>query len=50
MSHGPMLFPYLDVAMRAIAVLILCVLPVLLVAPLAPRGAARTDKTFRPTD
>lgn len=32
MSESVLLFPYLDVAMRAVAVLILCALPLLLMS------------------
>lgn len=38
MSESLQLFPYIDIAMRAVAVLILCALPVLLL-PLPSRDA-----------
>lgn len=39
MSEATLLFPYIDVAMRVVAVLILCALPILLM-PLPPPVAA----------
>lgn len=47
MSDIPLLFPYLDVAMRVIAVLILCALPLLLMPASPPDGALR--RSSKPT-
>lgn len=46
MSETPvLLFPYLDVAMRAVAILILCALPVVLVPMPGPRRKKALTKT-----
>jgi hypothetical protein len=46
MPEAPLLFPYLDVAMRAIAILILCALPVVLMPLPAARRRPRTKTSL----
>jgi hypothetical protein len=46
MPDIPLPFPFLDVAMRVVAVLILCVLPVVLM----PLPQARRGKALSPSD
>ena len=44
MSEPVLLFPYLDIAMRAVAVLILCALPLLLMPEPTPRPHAPRNR------
>ena len=50
MLETPLLFPYLDFAMRAVAVLILCALPVLLMPLPAPRRAPPAKQPLTSSD
>ena len=40
----PMLFPFLDTAVRVIAVLVLCAIPVLIPLPSSPRPSPSREK------
>ncbi|TDU31354.1 hypothetical protein DFR24_0722 [Panacagrimonas perspica] len=41
----PMLFPFLDTAVRVIAILVLCAIPVLIPLPSSGRTSSRTPRT-----
>lgn len=41
----PMLFPFLDTAVRVIAILVLCAIPVLIPLPSPGRSSNRTSRT-----
>jgi hypothetical protein len=45
MSETPLLFPFFDVAMRAIAILIPCALPLVLMPEPAPRNHPKRRAT-----